>query len=171
MFGLVLGPSVDADDPEATRLVLSLVLLVVAVTLLAMAARALIREPDEDAPPPAWMDLLDGLGPGQAYVMGATIVAVGPKFWVFTLGAIAAIGDAALGPGSAVAAFLAFVALAGSIQLALLIAAFLWPARADVASARLLAGLTTHGRPIKVVLGVVIGGWFLVKALDGLGMI
>ena len=164
-FGVVLSPTFSDDDPGEARLVLSLVLLVVAIALLVMAARALIEEPDEDAPPPAWMALLDGLGPGRAYLMGAGVVAVGPKFWVFTLGAVAAIGEAGLEPGGAVGAFLAFVVLAGSIQIALVLAAFIWPARADAASARLLAWLTAYGRPVKIVLGLAFGLWFLVKAL------
>ncbi len=172
VFGLVLAPveSAGAGSGEPA-LVVSVVLLVVAVALLPMAARAAVREPDEDAPPPAWMTALDAIAPGRAYLAGAGIVAIGPKFWVFTLGAIAAIGEASLGPGPSVAAFLVFAALAVSVLLTLLAAAVIVPARADVALSRLLAGLTTYGRPIKVVIGVVIGLWFLAKALDGLGVL
>lgn len=167
VFGLVLAPVEAAASEDESRLILSVVLLVVAVALLAMAGAALLREPDEDAPPPAWMTMLDDIGAGRAYLMGAGIVAVGPKFWVFTLGAIAAIGETAPGTGPAIASFLVFVLLAASIQLVLLAVAFASPARADAALARLFAFLTTYGRPIKVGLGLTFGLWFLAMALDG----
>jgi threonine/homoserine/homoserine lactone efflux protein len=172
VFGLLLEPKDGrSTDAEESRLVLSLVLLVVAVLLLAMAVRTLVDEPDEDAPPPAWMTILDGVGPGRAYLMGAALIALGPKFWVFTLGAIAAIGAADLGTGSAIAAFAVFVLLAAVIHLTLLVATFAAPARADAALGRLSGYLTTYGRRIKIALGFGFGLWFLVEALVGLGVL
>jgi hypothetical protein len=171
VFGLILAP-VEADaTEEESRLILAIVLLVVAVAMLAMAARAIAVEPDEDAPPPAWMSALEGVRAGRAYALGAGTVAIGAKFWAFTLGAIAALGEAKPGIGPAIVAFLVFVLVAASIQLALLVVALMWPARADALTERLSGGLTSYGRPIKVVVGVVFGLWFLVAALDGLGVL
>ena len=167
VFGLILAPVEQAANADEKQLILSVVLLVVAVVLLVMAARAWIREPDEDAPSPSWMTALEGMAPARAFVLGAAVLAVGPKFWVFTLGAIAAIGEADLGLGPAVVAYLVFVVLAASVQLVLLLVALVAPARADVALHRLSDGLTAHGRPIKVVLGVGFGLWFLLQALAG----
>jgi len=170
VFGLVVVP-VERDDPASAAIIVDVILLVIAVALLALAARAWIKEPDEDAPPPSWMTALERIGPGRAFAFGAGIVAVGPKFWVFTLGAIAAIGESTLSAGPAVGTFLLFVLVATSIHLALLLGAIVAPARASVWLRRLVDALTAYGRPIKVVMGGVFGVWFLLQALTGLGVL
>ena len=170
VFGLILGPVEQAADADEQRLILSVVLLVVAVVFLVMAGRALIDQPDEDAPSPRWMTALDGVEPTRAFALGALALAIGPKFWVFTLGAIAAIGEADPGLGAGIVAYLVFAALAASVQVVLLVVAVGWPARADVALTRLSEGLTTYSRPIKIVLGVGFGLWFLLQAIAGFGL-
>jgi hypothetical protein len=49
------------------------------------------------------------LAVASAVLMGAGIVAVGPKSWVFAIAAIAAIGESGPGTGPAIASFLVFV--------------------------------------------------------------
>ena len=49
------------------------------------------KEEDPDAPPPKWMAVLGGLSALQAFGMGALLMALSIKQWVFTLSAIAVI--------------------------------------------------------------------------------
>jgi hypothetical protein len=174
VFGLILGSrstgSGTAED-DGSSVIVSLVLLVLAVLFYVVVAKQLLRQPDEDAPPPRWMAMLDGVTPGRAFAMGFGLLAIGAKFWVFTLGAIGAIGAAELGQPDATIAFLLFVLLAESIHLAAVGFAFAAPARADVALGRFSVLLERYNRPIMIVLGLVFGTWFLVKALSGLGIL
>ena len=173
VFGLLLGArSDDAGGGDGGSSVLvSVVLLVLAILFYVVAARQLLKHPDDDAPPPKWMAMLDGVAPGKAFLLGVGLVAISAKFWVFTLGAIAAIGDAGLGLSGSIVAFLLFVVLAESIHLAAVGFAYAAPARADAGLTRFSALLERYNGLIMIVLGLVFGTWFLVKALTGLGII
>ncbi len=171
VIGLILGPRSLGAGEGGAGTAASLLLLVVAILFLATAARKLVGDPDEDAPPPRWMAAVEGATPARAYLMGVGMLLISAKFWVFTLGAISAIEAADLGQGSAVLTYLAFVLLAMSIHLGIVGMAYAAPARAEVVLARFTSSLTRHSRAITIVLGAVFGTWFLVKALDGLGII
>ena len=172
VFGFILGRDAGAaQGDDGASLAASIVLLVLALVLYAAAARQILKVPDEDEPPPKWMAMFDAVTPIKAFALGMGLLAVGAKFWVFTLGAIAAIGSAALGPAGSIVAFLGFIVLAESIHLALLAYAFAAPARADATLDRFSEALKRYNRQIVIALGLVFGTWFLLKALSGLGVL
>jgi hypothetical protein len=172
VLGLVIGPAVLGGDDDGGGTLASLLLLVVAILLLVMAARKAVGEPDEDAPPPRWKESLEDAVPTRAYLLGVGILLVSAKSWVFTLSAISAIEVADLaGGGAAVLAYLVFVLVAMSLHLVIVAMAYLVPDRADDVMARCSSSLTRYGRPITIGVGVIFGLWFLVRALDGLGVI
>jgi len=158
LFGLVLGADEVATGTSGDAgpgPIASTLLLVVAVLFLATAVKHLVGDQDPDAPPPGWMAAIDGWSPARSYLYGAGAMVVGVKFWVFTLSAIAVIGDADLGRPDATITFVAFVA----------------PRRADVVLGRASAWLTANNSTLMIVIGFVFGTWFLVKALDGFGVL
>ena len=172
LFGLVFnGAGAEADSSAARHAVASVVLLVLGVLLIVMAARTLLREPDEDVPPPAWMRINQSVAPLRAAAFGALYVAVAPKLWVFTLGAITAVRDTEPGVATAIVAFLVFALLAVSLNLAVVG----YAVAGGESSQRLLelaAGwLERRGRGIKIVVGLVFGTWFVLQALGGLGVL
>lgn len=172
VFGLLLGSRSGSDtSADGPGTALSLLLLVLAIVFYVSAAKQLLKHPDEDAPPPKWMAMVDGMRPARAYLVGVGLLTIGAKFWVFTLGAIAAIGDAGLGQGAAILTFLLFVALTESIHLAVLAIAYALPDRSAALLDRITGLLKTYNRAIMIVLGVVFGTWFMVKALGGLGIL
>ncbi len=173
VFGLVLdratatvGDGADGPGPIASTL-----LLVVAIAFLASAAAKLLRQPDEDAPPPAWMAKTSAVSPARAFALGAALTGINLKLWAFTLGAIGVIAEADLGQAAAVGAYLVFVAGALAVHLAAVGVAYLAPDRADAVLGRVAAGLERHNRTIMIGLGLVFGTWFLLRALDGLGVV
>jgi hypothetical protein len=172
VFGLVLS---SAEETSGTRdgpgAVVSTILLVAGVLFLVAAFRQAFHDEDPDAPPPRWLALTESITPFRAFLLGAGMLLIGIKFWVFTLGAIAAIGTASLGLGGSLVAFLVFVVLAESIHLAAVGFAYAAPARADAGLARFSGMLERYNSLIMIVLGLVFGTWFLVKALTGLGII
>ena len=101
---LLLGPVIEVavdDGQPGTSVAEGAILLVVGVLFLVIAARKATNQPDEDAPPPGWMTLLDGASAARAFLLGAGVIAVNPKLWAFTIAAIGAIGDAQLGGAAA----------------------------------------------------------------------
>jgi Sap, sulfolipid-1-addressing protein len=172
LFGLVLGGAVAAGgDSEGPGPVAATLLLVVGVLFLVTAVRKLLDQPDEDAPPPRWMAAAGSMTPGRAFLLGAGIIAISAKLWVFTLGAIGAIAEADLAQPAAVATYLVFVLGAASVHLAAIGVTVVAPARAGALLDRASTLLERHGRTITIGLGLVFGTWFIVRALDGFGIL
>jgi hypothetical protein len=172
VFGLVFGGDpAEPDDPEDTRLVASTLLLVVAIVFLVTAARKLLRQPDDDAPPPAWMSMVESVTPARAFLLGAGVVAISAKLWAFTLAAIGAIAEAGIGQPGAAVAFLIFIVAAQSIHLGAIGITMILPERSDAMLERVSGALQRYDRAIMVTLGLVFGGWLLLKALTGLGVL
>ena len=96
-------------------------------------------------------------------------MALSPKLWAFTLGAIGAIQDAELDPAAGWAVFIVWVVAAEALHLLALLAAVVAPARADVVLARAGDALERYNRPVMIGVGVVFGIWFLSKALAAFG--
>jgi hypothetical protein len=170
VFGFVLQGSETGDDPATASTLRSALLLVVAILLLVMAVRKLLTDEDPDAPPPAWLTRAGSLSPGQAFLTGAGLLVIAPKFWVFNLGAIAAIEEAALARPGAVGAYLVFVALTALPTAAIVAVAVATPDRADRLLERLSIWLERNNGPLVIGVGLVFGVWFLAQALTGLGV-
>jgi hypothetical protein len=172
VFGLILGSSAsEASASDGAGTAVSLLLLAVAILFYVTAVKQLLNHPDEDAPPPKWMAMVGSVGPGRAFGLAAGILLVNVKLWVFTLGAISVIGVAGLGQGAAVLTFLAFVVLAESIHIVVIGLAYAMPARAATMLDGITGFLARYNRVIMIVIGAVFGTWFLVKALNGLGVL
>ena len=174
IFGLILSSGssdAEASGGNSSSTVVTGVLLVVAVLLLVTGVRQLVTDVDPEAPPPKWLTMTETMGPGKAFVFGAGLLAIGAKFWIFTLGAISSIGDADLGRTSSILTFLAFVALTEVAHLAVLGLAIAAPAKSEKVLAAASAWLTRNNRTIMIVISFVFGTWFMVKSLHGLGIL
>jgi hypothetical protein len=171
VFGLILSSSdTDAVDSDRNGTIVSVLLLVVAVLFFVTALRQFLTGDDPDAAPPKWLEATASMTPAKAFLFGAGLLAIGAKFWVFTLGAIGVIGEADIGRPASIVVFVVFVVLAVSVHLALVGVAVLMPIRADALLDRASDSLTRHNRIIMIVIGVVFGTWFAVKSLHGLGV-
>jgi hypothetical protein len=171
VFGLILSSSeAEVTTSEESSAIASILLVVVAVLFLVMALRQLVSGDDADAAPPKWMQATASMTPGKAFLLGAGLLVIGAKFWVFTLGAIAAIGEADLGRPTSIVTFLVFAVLAVSVQLVLIGVTVFAPARSDALLDRASDWLSRHNRVMMIVIGLVFGVWFLIKGLDGLGV-
>jgi hypothetical protein len=171
LFGVVLASDDVPADSTAPGPVASTLLLVAGLLFLLTALEHLIRDEDPDAPPPRWMATVDGLSPSTAFLFGAGVMMIGAKFWVFTLSAIAAIADADLGRQGAASAFALFAVLAVSSHLALIGVAYVAPRWADTVLVKFSDWLASRNRELMIGIGAVFGTWFVVKALDGFGVI
>lgn len=174
LFGFVFASpaAVDrADDSGATTPITSTLLLVVAVVFIAGALKQLLGRTDPDAAPPRWMTALDSFGSGKALLLGAGLMLIGAKFWVFTLSAVSAIADEQPGAAAGIALFLAYIVLSSATHLAIIAIVALAPHRSARMLDALSAWLARHNRILMIVIGSVFGIWFATKALHGLGII
>ena len=172
VFGVLFSEaSAGSTASGGPGIVASGLLLAISLLFYVTAIRQLLGGDDGEDAPPKWMSRVGAMSPLTAFGAGAGYVAIAPKFWVFTLGAIGAIADAKLGSTAATLTFLAFVVLALSGNLVILGYVLASPTRSTAALNGLVDWLTRNNRVIMIALGLLFGTWFLAKALSGLGFL
>lgn len=168
LFHFVFVAAAGQSDADDSVNIASALLTVVGILLLITAYKKWRKEEDPDAPPPKWMTMLDGLKPLKAFGIGALLMLVAVKQWVFTLSAIAIVEGAKVSDAEAVLAFVVFVL--GSMSLVLL--PVLLSAIAPQPSAQILGKamgfLERYNRPITIGASLIFGLWFLYKGVTGL---
>jgi hypothetical protein len=171
LFGYVLTTADAADEPSGRGAIASAILLALGILLYVTALREYVADEDPDAPPPKWLAMTERMSAAKAFALGAGVIVVSAKSWVFTLSAIAAIQEARVGRNASVLAFLLFVFAAQSLMLAAVLLAWLLPTRANAVLGAVSAWLEDNNRKIVIVIGVVFGTWFVLRGLAGLGVI
>jgi hypothetical protein len=161
LFGFVFGSATDAGDEQKSGVIASTLLLVVGILLLITAVKKWRKEDDPDAPPPKWMTILGGISALKAFGMGALLMAVAMKQWIFTLSAIAIIEEAQLSQPGSVLAYLFFVMAAQSLVLAPIIVAAISPAQSAKLLDSALGWLERNNRVITIAVSLIFGAWFL----------
>lgn len=169
IFGLLLGASPDAKAESGGQSpVVSTLLMVVGILLLVAAARKWRKEEDPDDPPPKWMQSMDHTPPLKALGLGAGLVAIGPKLWVFTLSAIGIISGAELGLTSSIIAYVAYIILAQSVLIGAVVIVAIAPKAASATLQRAIDWLTTYNRPISITVALIFGLYFTWNGAKGL---
>ncbi len=168
LFGYVFGTAADAYGESGSNLITSTLLLVVGIVMLITAVMKWRKEEDPDAPPPKWMAILGGLSALQAFGMGALLMALSIKQWVFTLSAIAVIEQAQLSHTGNVLAYLFFVLAAQSLVLAPIIVSAVAPTQAARMLDAMQDWLERNNRVIVTAVLSIFGVWLLGKGIAGL---
>ena len=171
LFGVVVTAGEAQAGPQSPQYFFALILLVLSLSLYVTALRAAIGAEDEDAPPPRWVTKAGSMSPLTALAAGAGLMTLSVKFLVFTLGAIGAITEAPIGATLSVLAFVLFVLLAQGGPLTILALASSFPSRSAAILDGVAALLQRYNRTITIVLGLLFGTWFLLKALARLNVI
>lgn len=170
IFGLILtgNASTTAEESGGRGAVVSTLLLVLGIFLLITAYKQWSKHDDPDAPPAKWLTMIDSLTPLKAFGIGFGLLLIGVKFWVFTLSAIATIGEAQLGQPSSSVAYLLFVLLAESLLLIPILIRIIMPNQSKSALDGISAWLTKYNRPIVIAVSLVFGLMFLYQGASGL---
>jgi hypothetical protein len=164
----VLVPT-PADAGAEQSVVVSWLLMLVGTLLLVKAARSMAKgPPDEDAPPPAWVESAATMSARRAFLVGAGLLAIGAKFWVFTMSAVAVLDYADLSTASTALAFLGFAVLAVAPPLVVIAIAALAPSRSAALLDAVSGWLTRNTSRIVIGICLVVGLWFVAKALTQL---
>lgn len=166
IFGFVLETADEGGDESG--IVGATLLLVAGIAMLITAVKKWRKEEDPDAPPPRWMEMLQGLSTLKAFGVGALLMALALKQWVFTLSAIAIIEQAGVGLTASVLAFLLFVVGAQLLVVAPIVAYALAPEATGNVLDAAQGWLERNERVILVAVSFIFGLWFLWKGLTGL---
>lgn len=168
IFGALLTASPDAQaENGGPSPVVSTLLLVVGILLLITAFRKWRKEADPDDPPPQWMQSIDQTTPLKALGLGAVLVAVGPKLWVFTLSALSIISAAELGPAGA-AAYVIYIILAQILLILAILVSAIAPQASSATLQRAIRWLTQYNRPISITVALIFGLYFVWDGAKGL---
>ncbi len=170
IFGLILTGSASSTTAESQGKspIISTFLMVLGIILLITAYKQWQKDDDPDAPPPRWLAKVDNLTPLKAFGIGFGMLLIGAKFWVFTLGALAVIGQAALGQPSSTIAFLLFILLAESLLLLPILLRVIIPKQSKTLLEQVSAWLTRYNRPIIIIVSLIFGLLFLYQGAIGL---
>lgn len=168
VFHFVFGSAADQENAESSGLIGSTLLTMVGILLLIAAYKKWRKEEDPDAPPPKWMATLGGLTPSKAFGMGALLMLVAVKQWVFTLSAIAIVEEAQQGTVETVLAFIFFVLGSMSLVLLPVILSAVVPKLAAGVLEKVMGVLERYNRPITIGVSLIFGAWFLFKGVTGL---
>ena len=173
VLAVVIGSAQAASDQvdSGGGPVLSTVLLVAGVVLLAAALRQWLTGEDPDAPPPRWLAVAESMKPHTAFGFGMLLVALGGKWWVFTLGAVAAITDAGQSVALSVVDYLVFVALAELPVLLIVVSSAIAPRRSEPVLEAISRWMDRNNHRIVIAACVFFGVWFVLKALANFGVV
>lgn len=173
IFGVLLNSAATAQaDDGGKSPIVSTLLMTVGILLLVAAFRKWRKEEDPDEPPPKLLQSLGTITPLRALGLGALLVAVGPKLWVFTLSAIAVISVAQLGLQSGAVLYLAYIVLAQSLLILEILVVAVAPRASGSLLQRAIDWLTAYNRPISIAVSLIFGilfTWNGVQGLLGLG--
>ena len=168
LFGFVFGTAANAYGESGAGLITSTLLLVLGIVMLISAVRKWRKEEDPDAPPPKWMEILGGMSALKAFGMGALLMALAIKQWVFTLSAIAVIEQGELSQAGNVLAYLFFVLAAQSLVLAPIVVSAVAPAQSAKMLDAAQGWLERNNRVVLIAASSIFGVWFLWMGITGL---
>ncbi len=141
------------------------IVAVMGLLFVLMAVKLLLNAPDPDAPPPKFMTALDTMSVARAAIFGAILAVINFKQLGIFIGGIAQIVEAEV---SSAQEWVALAVLLIVLQLGVIVPIIVFVATPDWASRhlrRFLGWLNRHSRPIGIVLGLVVGIWFLVTGV------
>jgi hypothetical protein len=168
VFGYVIVGATAAGGDDKPGVIVSVVLLALGLLMWAAGLKQLLAGEDPDAPPPKWMAMIDRMSPLAAFGIGAGLLVIAAKQWVFMLGAIGVIQDARLGEAGSTVAYLLFILGAEALLLLPLLYVVVAREQATAVLSRFGDWLVTNNRVIVILVSVVFGSLFLWKGISGL---
>ena len=168
IFGYVFDTAADTYGESGSNLITSTLLLVVGIVMLISAVKKWRKDADPDAPPPKWMATLSGLSALKAFGVGALLMAVSIKQWVFTLSAIAVIEQAQLSRAANMLTYLIFVLAAQSLVLAPILVSAVAPVQSTKLLDAIQGWLERNNRAVVIAASSIFGVWFLWMGIAGL---
>lgn len=164
---LATGASAEVTAQE-THWLVSGALTILGLLLVIAGIRMLLGEPDPDAAPPRWSQMVDSVTAPKAVGLGAGLVAVNTKAWIFTLSALGIIVEGELTRPAQIGAYLGFILVAQAVLIGLIVACVVMPQRAQGWVSALSNWLNSNNRALSIGVALLFGCLFLFKGVSGL---
>jgi len=169
LFGPILtGAAIRALRRGQHGAITSTLLMMLGILLLIAAYEQWQHEAGDDAPPPKWLAIVNGLTPIKAFGVGVFLIAVSTKFWAFTLSALGVIGEAHLNRLDATIAFVFFILGAEFLLLLTILIRIVAPERITASLNTMSTWLLRHTRDLLVAASLLFGLFFLVIGVSRL---
>jgi hypothetical protein len=168
LFGIAAGNVDTSEGSNDARTIVTVLLLVIGILMLVTALRLFLKGDDPDAPPPKWMQLVGTMTAPTACAIGAGILLITPKHWVFMLGAIGVIREADVSRTQAIVVFLLFVLGAMAFVIAPILAYIAAPTRSGPVLRGLASWMERYNRQITIAVSLFFGVYFVWKSLEAL---
>jgi hypothetical protein len=151
--------------------ILSMVGRIISVTvgalLIVLGLRSLLKAPDPDVSPPAWMESIDSMSPPRAFGIGGALFPLQIKNLAIFVACLNLIVASSLSlEGSILALMLVLVVFAIPVLVLIGLYAAV-PRRAATMLGSLQTWMRKRNRAITVVICLVFGAFFLVRGLMG----
>lgn len=165
LFGLVVREAESGKPDDTRQLITAMLLLVVGILMIISGIRLLLKEDDPDEPPKSTSNI-DQITTVKAFGVGALLVGIAAKHWVFMLSALAVIGEGNLGSAKSIISYLVFVLGAMSLMLIPFVARLAFPVQSEPALRAIVGWLERNTRYIKMAVSFLFGLYFLWKSLS-----
>ena len=167
VIGVVtLVRSSDSSASSSTEsAVTGTIIAALGVLFVLMAVKLILNAPDPDAPPPKFMTALDTMSAGRAARFGAILALINFKQLGIYIGGIAQIVQSDV---TSTQQWVALVALLVVLQIGIIAPIVVYVVARDWASRQLVkfrSWLARYSRAIGIVLGLVVGIWFIVTGV------
>lgn len=168
LFALLASGASSEVTTQETHWLVSGALSVLGLLLVIAGIRMLLGEPDPDAAPPRWSRMVDSVTAPKAAGLGAGLVALNTKAWIFTLSALGIIVEGELTRPAQIGAYLGFILVAQAVLIGLIVACALMPRRAQRWISALSTWLQTNSRALSIGVALLFGCLFLFKGVSEL---
>ncbi|MFN8590387.1 MAG: GAP family protein [Thermomicrobiales bacterium] len=168
LFGFIFEEAMAGRSASGPGPIAATLLVVVGILLWITAVKTLRKEEDPDAPPSKWSAMLRTASPALAFGMGLALQSLAAKQWVFTLGALGILSEAALTESEFIIAYLVFVLAAEALLLLPVLAMLVARDAAAPVLESIGAWMERNNRAIKIAVSVIFGTYFLWKGLSAL---
>ena len=166
VFGFVMDEALNAvTSKDKPGVISTTLLLLLGIFLLITAYQQWRHEDDPDKPPPKWFTLIDHITPVQAFGIGFIWVATSFNLWVFTLSAIAVIGESPLNLPDSVCAYLFFILLVELLMVFAILMRVAMPGKAKRFLNTMSAWLVKHNPMLIAATSFLFGLFFLAKGI------
>jgi len=166
---LLLTGSADTSSTASDSV--NWVKVAIGLLFLGLARREWAARPKDGEQPemPTWMQAIDQVEPGKAFVLGAGLSGLNPKNLALTAAAAATISQAGLSTADSAVAVVVFVLIASVTVVGAVLFYLLAEERAKAPLASLKAFMSDHNAVIMVVILVILGAKILGDGFGGLG--
>lgn len=146
------------------------ILVVLGLLMLVHALRRGFSAQGEDEAAASWLDKLEHVSLGQAFMAGLAFLALDPRDWIIDLSAINLIADADLNGTQSLLVYLVYILLAQSLLWIPLLLTLIVPDGSRRVLAKLKAWMKIHENRIEIIMAITFGLIFLAIGLEYLGV-